>query len=136
MRRVPRLLRYSSLLSLTACACRPGQGPDLVPLQTAPAFCDIVPSAQGKNLRVTIKNQGSGFISRSITTRVILPGVPPIDLDIPGGSLGPGGTYEHLVPIPLAAFQPDLQFTLTADAFSVVPESDEANNTVSGVCVG
>jgi hypothetical protein len=137
------------LLCVIACAvpglmiaCRRPDLPDVIPLQTVSGYCDIVPSASGSRLlRIVMKNQGSGFIGQALITRITFPARQTfagqvVDRDVPAGSLGPGGQYEHLIPLPAGGFDPDLVFTITVDAANAVPESDENNNSVDGVCVG
>jgi len=102
--------------------------PDLVPV---PDSC--VRDSAG-NLLVMVRNQGTALAGASITTVTFSPGgtvsipTPPIP---PSGSvvLGP-------IPIPAACFNPDCEFRITADATGLVAESNEANNSATGRCLG
>ena len=52
-------------------------------------------------------------------------------------AISPGNTYEFTVEIPSGCWEGgDCDFTITADSTDLVDESDEANNTASGACVG
>jgi len=87
-------------------SCRRTTLPDLIPLQNAPGYCEIVGTRPAPRfLRVVVKNQASGFVSQATITHISFPrrqifAGQAMDLDVPAGSLGPGGEYEHLVPVP------------------------------------
>jgi hypothetical protein len=99
-------------------------------------LADLVPvpgcERKGSNLLVTVRNQGAGPAGASTTrvdfgTSVQNAATPPI---------APGATVQVSVPIPAGCFRPDCSFRVIVDAASVVPESDEANNTASSTCIG
>jgi hypothetical protein len=107
---------------------------DLVPVPQSGipgpvGFCRI---EQGK-LVVTIKNQGKRD-APSTTTRVSFSSgqssaqkTPPIPA---------GGSVDVRFSIPSGCFSPDCGFTIEADSKKQVKESDEANNTAFGSCLG
>ncbi len=117
------------------CGCKdtpppPGQ-PDLIPVPLpGGGFCNA--TAQG--LVVTVKNQGTGPAGASVTRVTFGTGA---SVDIPTPPLGPGAQVAlPPVPFPASCFQPDCSFRITVDATGLVAESNEANNTVSGQCIG
>ena len=106
--------------------------PDLVPVPDPQGgFC----KGDGKgNLVVTVRNQGSANAPASTTRVEFFPGgvfmlpTPPI----------PAGAQLDLTPLPFppGCFSPDCSFKITVDATGVVVESNEANNTGVGTCIG
>jgi hypothetical protein len=99
-----------------------------------------VPDEQGNfckrtqdGLIVTVRNQGVVAAPASTVT---------VDFGIHGmvsaatPPLAPGAQADVIVPIPLGGFDPDLDFRIVVDSTFVVPESNEANNMASGVCIG
>ncbi len=122
---------------------RPTNLPDLVVLQTAAGYCDIRPTGPDGSIPsifITVKNQGTGMAQRRSVAQVVFParqnfpGAPPRQWDVP--ALASGGQYEEFVQIPPGAFVPDLVFMITVDVNNDLTESDKANNSVIGVCVG
>lgn len=110
---------------------RRGQGglADLIPVPDAQGgFC----VRQGEKLLVTVRNQGVGPAGPS-STRVDF-GSGPQSAATP--ALGPGASTQVSVAIPTGCFSPDCRFRITVDALLQVPESNEANNVASGVCIG
>ena len=106
-----------------------GGKPDLIPLPDASGqFCRL----EGRNLIVTVKNQGTAGAGAS-TTRVDFPSGASTQ---PTSPLGIGATVDVAFPIPANCFQPDCSFRITVDSTSVVDESNEGNNTASGTCIG
>jgi hypothetical protein len=84
-------------------------------------------------LIVTVKNQGNADAGASITT---------VDFGAAGSVSQPtppivaGGSVDLLFDIPPSCFRPDCHFKVTVDSGSQVDESNEANNTAAGVCIG
>ena len=117
------------------CGCKdtppPAGQPDLIPVPLpGGGFCNA--TAQG--LVVTVKNQGIGPAGASVTRVTFGTGA---SVDIPTPPLGPGAQVAlPPVPFPPSCFQPDCSFRITVDATGLVAESNEANNTVSGQCIG
>jgi hypothetical protein len=104
--------------------------PDLIPVPDAQGqFCRI---RDGK-LIVTVRNQGCGDAGPS-TTRVDFAIGAPVSQPTP--ALAAGASVDLLFTIPAGCFRPDCGFRITVDSNSVVDESNEANNTASGVCIG
>lgn len=107
--------------------------PDLVPVPgpgTGPGrFC----RRRDGNLVVVVRNQGNATASASVT-RVNFGAFGVADAITP--ALPPGNQVELEFPIPPGAFDPDLDFTITVDANNQVAESNELNNTVTGICIG
>lgn len=117
-----------------ACCCTqppPSGQPDLIPVPGPNGnFCNI----DAKGLVVTVKNQGAGPSGPS-TTRVIFSNGSTVDIPTPALAAGAQVTLPG-VPIPPNCFQPDCSFRIIVDATNVVAESNEANNTASGTCIG
>jgi hypothetical protein len=84
-------------------------------------------------LTVTVQNQGTAGAGPSITT---------VDFAASGTvsqqtrSLGAGASIDLVFTIPAGCFRPDCHFRITADSSDQVDESNESNNTASGVCQG
>jgi subtilase family serine protease len=82
---------------------------------------------------VTVKNQGSADAGASTTTVAFAPGgtfskpTPPIPA---------GASVDLAFPIPSVCFDPDCSFRIIVDSANQVTESNEANNTASGTCIG
>ncbi len=118
----------------SACCCKdqppPGQ-PDLIPVP-APTGGFCTRTAEG--LVVTVKNQGTGAAGSSVTRVTFDTGSI---VNIPTPPLGPGAQVVlPPAPIPPNCFQSDCGFRITVDATGVIAESNEGNNTVSGICLG
>ena len=108
--------------------------PDLIPVpdpNPGVGFCRG--DGQG-NLVVYVKNQGSAAAPAS-TTRVRFQTGQVVDLFTPPI---PAGVTISLTPIPFppGCFNPDCSFRIIVDAKGDVVESNEANNTGSGMCIG
>lgn len=109
--------------------------PDLVPVpdpQPGISFCRL---DEKHRLLVVVKNQGAADAPAS-TTRVHFP-VPGNTIDLPTPALSAGSSVT-LPPIvmPRGCHNPDCDFTITVDAKNEVIESNEANNSAKGVCIG
>jgi CARDB len=104
--------------------------PDLVPVPDPSGFfCRF---RDGK-LVVTVKNQGIGPAGPS-TTEVDFFSHGRVSLPTP--ALAPGASTDLFVDIPAGCFDPDCEFRITVDALNSVAESNEANNTANGLCIG
>ncbi len=138
------LLLAGLLLLVIACTQQQTiERPDLLPKMTAPQFCSLDTTGGIKRLVVTITNQGA-HIPRGrppIRTRVVFParqafqGASVTLVIPPGFSWSRDLDYRHIIDIPRDAFEPDL-ISITADYGDVIDESNEDNNTTTGVCVG
>ncbi|MEO8627210.1 MAG: CARDB domain-containing protein [Betaproteobacteria bacterium] len=131
--------QHSSIHVLPVAQRRKAVGltqPDLVPLPLGPNgnFCKRVATPNGSALQFRVQNSGGGAAGAS-TTRVEFAGHPPVAM-IPTVALGSGQFVDLLAPIPPGAFDPDVEFRIEVDTGLVVPESNEGNNTASGVCLG
>lgn len=103
--------------------------PDLIPVPDAQGqFCRI---RDGK-LIVTVKNQGCGDAGPSMTRVDFSSG----SVSQPTPPLAAGASVDLLFAIPAGCFRPDCGFRITVDSNGQVDESNEANNTESGVCLG
>lgn len=112
-----------------------GTFPDLIPfspLGPIPhAFCRR--ENQGKELRVTIKNQGTAAAGPSKTT-VTFKGIN-VTLDTP--AIPAGGSTDLLFKIPIGCFSPDCNFIIKVDTANQVNEvNGEGNNSATGICIG
>jgi CARDB len=104
--------------------------PDLIPVpDSTGSFCRI----RDGQLVVTVRNQGSGLAGPS-TTRVDFGAFGVVN--VPTQALDPGDSVDVLAAIPPGCFSPDCGFRITVDATSQVTESNEGNNTASGICIG
>jgi subtilase family serine protease len=84
---------------------------------------------------VTVKNQGTAPAGPS-TTQVDFFQYGQISLPTP--PLGAGQLTSPLLafPIPPGCGDPDCEFRITVDVNNDVAESNEANNTADGICIG
>jgi len=108
---------------------------DLVPfspLGTSPtAFCRI--EQGGKQLRVTVKNQGDADAAASQTTVIFRN--TPVTVQTP--PIPAGGSVDLLFNVPGNCFSPDCSFKITVDVNNQINESNhEGNNSVNGGCIG
>jgi hypothetical protein len=111
---------------------RPAEPPDLIPVpDEMGSFCRR--DETGLNLIVTVRNQGGSDAGAS-TTEVDFFQYGKISL--PTGSLGVGTSTDLLFPIPLGCFDPNCEFRITVDVLNAVAESNEGNNSASGICIG
>lgn len=109
--------------------------PDLLPFSpsgTEPtSFCRMEDG--GRQLRVTVKNQGTKKAEAS-KTRVFFNNTPVI-LDTP--PIPAGELIDLLFKVPSGCFSPDCSFRITVDSANEVDESNyEGNNEVNGGCIG
>jgi CARDB protein len=118
----------------SSCCCKdqpPSGQPDLIPVPLpSGSFCNATP----QGLVVTVKNQGTGSAGASIT-RVTFSNGSTVDIPTPALA---AGAQVNLPPVPFPpnCFQPDCSFRITVDATGLVAESNEANNSASGTCIG
>ncbi|HEX8597398.1 MAG TPA: CARDB domain-containing protein [Chloroflexia bacterium] len=104
--------------------------PDLVPVPDSQgSFC----KGEGGKLAVTVRNQGAGPAGPSVT-RVDFGALGQFTQPTP--PLAPGASVDLFFEMPQGCFQPDCTFRITVDANNQVVESNEGNNSASGVCVG
>jgi hypothetical protein len=103
---------------------------DLIPVPGPNGFCQK--DGQGR-LLISVKNQGTAAAGPSITRVEFIPG-GAFDVATPAISAGATITVVVPVPIPSVCFDPQCDFRIKVDANSEVAESDEGNNTASGVC--
>lgn len=109
--------------------------PDLVPFSPLgadpSAFCRM--EQNGKLLRVTVRNQGTGGAGASKTAVFFRTG--PVTLDTP--PIPAGGSVDLLFNVPANCFSPDCSFRITVDSEDQVNEfTGETNNAASGGCLG
>jgi hypothetical protein len=103
--------------------------PDLIPMPDVQGqFCRV---RDGK-LIVTVKNQGCADAGPSVTRVDFSSGT--VSQPTPG--LAAGASVDLLFAIPPGCFQPDCGFKITVDSNGQVGESNEANNTATGACIG
>lgn len=108
----------------------PQKRADLLPMPDDNGqFCRI----RGRDLVITIRNQGAGSAGAS-TTRVDFGSHGQVSLPTP--VLPAGASTDMSTPIPQGCFDSDCEFRITADSVDVVNETDEGNNTASGICLG
>jgi hypothetical protein len=120
-------------LEVERVPARRAQGglPDLIPLpDPKTGFCR---RDEKGNLIVTVKNQGSGDAGASTTTVTFARGGT---FSQPTPPIAAGGSVNLAFPIPPACFDPDCSFRIVVDSGHQVTESNEANNTASGSCLG
>lgn len=109
--------------------------PDLVPVKAPgnPTFCE----RSGGDLVVYVKNQGGAEAAGSEVE--VKFSVAPGAFQHVRGATGPissGATDTVYIPIPSGCFDSDCHFTITVDIVNVVQESNEANNSANGTCIG
>jgi hypothetical protein len=107
---------------------------DLVPISPPDSrlFCK---SVNGQlQIVARVENQGSAFAPASITT-VDFFSFGSVDVPMVGIL---GGRFIDLKPIkpPAGCFNRDCVFRITVDSIDSVDESNEGNNSVTGVCIG
>jgi CARDB protein len=103
--------------------------PDLIPVPDSSGnFCRF----QGGLFLVTVRNQGTADAGPSVTKVDFSSGT----VSQPTPPIPAGGSVDVLFVIPPGCFQPDCGFRITVDSTGIVDESNEANNTASGVCIG
>lgn len=108
-----------------------GGSPDLIPAPDANNnFCRRDSSGR---LIVTVRNLGTGDAAPSVVKVTYSNGVTNT---APTPLVQAGNSVDVLVAFPGGCFQPDCSFRITVDSTSVVAETNEANNTASGTCIG
>ncbi len=133
MRHKTAKLAYAVILAAVFFA---GCMPDLIPvgrpdLTGPPSSCKI--DKQGY-LIVTVKNQGTANAPASTTTIVFSPGG---SFDLPTPAIPKGGSIDlQLLQVPAGCYNPDCSFKITVDSKKQIQESNEANNTAGGSCLG
>ena len=111
-------------------AAGPTGVPDLIPVPDENGqFCRR-PSG---DLLVTVRNQGTGDAAASTLT-VDYGSHGRRDVAVP--PLGPSDQVDVQVSIPVGCFDPDCDFKITVDSKNEIDESDESNNSASGLCLG
>jgi hypothetical protein len=108
--------------------------PDLIPVPSPLSANDFCRRDENGNLLVYVKNQGLAAAPAS-TTRVIFDTGAVFDLFTPPIS---AGITVQLAPVPFpgGCFEPDCSFQIIVDVNGDVVESNEANNTAKGICIG
>jgi hypothetical protein len=115
--------------------CGPSNDIDLVPVglpdsSGSISFCKPV----GAPLIVTVKNQANSAAPASTTKVEFNPGG---SFQLPTPVIPAGGSVDlPRLSIPDACPDPDCNFKITVDSNGEVNESNEANNTVDGICIG
>ena len=103
---------------------------DLVPVPDARgSFC----RREGDKLLVEVKNQGTCPAGRSTT---LVDFGQHGSVEIPTPALAAGSSATLLVDIPRGCHDPDCEFKLAVDVKNDVAETNEANNSAGGVCIG
>ena len=124
---------FKSDETLSGCQCTPlgGGAADLVAEMASPTvgYCKLV----NAKLRVTIRNQGGGAAGASLTKVTFSPG-GAVELATPAVAAHAAVTVDFT--IPSACWNSDCDFTIQVDSGGQVAETDEGNNSVSGVCAG
>lgn len=120
-------------LSILGFDAKPGL-PDLVVLEQNPQYCT---RNMQKELLVRVRNDGKGAVPTGTMAHVtfaVLGKTQSVDALIPG-PIAPG-TSSVAVPVPMPGrcFAPACPFTIEADYGNLVPEENEGNNLVSGLC--
>lgn len=104
--------------------------PDLIPVPGPQgSFCQ----GSGGKLLVVVKNQGAGHAGPS-TTEVDFGRFGKFSQPTQG--LAPGDSAQLFFAMPAGCFSPDCSFRITVDVTSLVIETNEANNSASGSCIG
>jgi hypothetical protein len=138
-RRALRLV-VSGILAVAILSGCPGAPPDLVPVPLpAPpgppnAFCRHPDGSSGK-LIVTVRNLGSD--APASQTRVefsTMSGIVSATEATPAITMG--ASTDVLFDIPPDCYKVDCFFKIAVDANGQVNESNEANNTADGLCIG
>jgi len=105
--------------------------PDLIPVNPAnwAAFCDLDDSG---NLKVHIKNQGNADAGSS-SVEVDFGGQKFVEPVLP---IAADQTIIVLFSLPTGCYNPDCGFEITVDVADEINESNEANNSQIGNCIG
>ena len=130
--RTTKLAYLGILAAVIFASCMP----DLIPvgrpdLTGPPSFCKI--NEKGY-LIVTVKNQGTANAPASTTTVEFSAGG---SFDLPTPAIPKGGSVDlQPLQVPAGCYSPDCSFKITVDSKKQIQESNEANNTVGGSCLG
>jgi len=140
------------VLSSVLLGCQP-TGPDALPVRPEGAvaaphgFCNLEPVTAtgdpgapviGNKLIVLVRNDSARDLPPSSTRiRFSWSESGEQDVDIPTPLIGPGRTVPlRSVEFPSLCFDPDCDFEITVDANEEIDEANEANNNVTGMCLG
>ncbi|HLK12791.1 MAG TPA: CARDB domain-containing protein [Candidatus Binatia bacterium] len=111
---------------------------DLLPMPSPvsagpPTFCQLSPDLT--KLQVHVLNQGT---AGSVASTVRVDFANNAGVDMPAPPLAPGASAIVEFPIPVSCYDASniCHFTIVVDATNVVIESNETNNTASGLCGG
>jgi hypothetical protein len=128
------LLAFTGMFLVSGCTPKA----DLIPVNPEgwAGFCDLVDSAAssyyGSDLRVHIKNQGEAPAGNSY----VLVDWGFANTIEPVPAIPAGNTVSVLIEVPQGCFNPDCGFTIIVDYNEDVNESNEANNSQIGNCIG
>jgi len=100
-----------------------------VPDPRTGSFC----RAKDSKLTVTVRNQGNAPAGPSVA-KVDFGSAGLVTQPTP--ALNAGASVDLLFDIPPGCFRPDCHFKITVDSNKQVDESNEANNSADGVCLG
>ena len=106
--------------------------PDLEPVETAFGYC----SRTNGDLVVTVRNNGPANAGASTTEVSFSTGSGPQAVQLPTPAIPAGSTVEVIYTMPGACWDPDCNFQITVDALNQLDETNEGNNTVTGICLG
>jgi hypothetical protein len=123
--------------------------PDLVPLPAFPPppsdnplhlpqnFClSTTGGGRADAVRIMVRNQGDGDAPASVT-QIVFRDLPPVQIATPPIPAGGDAFVEAMIPRQGCYLgESGCPFDITVDATSVMEESDETNNSVSGSCPG
>ena len=125
------VLALASMMIIPGCTPEIPK-PDLVPVNPDNwvNFCDV---DNYGNLEVHIKNQGTAAAGPS-TLEVDFGQYGQILETVP--SLLAGETIDIPISIPFGCYDPDCGFEITVDSADVIDESNELNNSQTGLCIG
>jgi hypothetical protein len=121
------------------------QQPDLVPVddqgnppigQNPVRYCQRTASGA---LVVRVKNDGDATTQSSYAITVIFsPGGPRSANVTSSHAPGDSNILRITIPrtFPVGCFNPDCNFAIAVDSTEMIPERDEENNSVEGICIG
>ena len=130
------LLGCIAVVSFAGCGDGGVAAVDLVPVKPSPdiagpvGFCD----RDEQGLIVTVKNQGNKDANAAPVRVDFSPGGASAITDL--GGVPTGGSRSGTFPIPSECWNPDCEFKIVVDPKNTVAESNEANNTAEGRCIG
>jgi hypothetical protein len=121
----------------SGCENNNNEKADLVPVQKDLQFC----SRSSGQLVVYVKNQGDGDALDSTVTAVTFSvytngNFTDAIVTENASAIMAGQTIEQYFDIPSNCFVSDCSFTITVDYSDAIDESNEANNTADGTCLG